>query len=233
MRKDMFRSYLKGMTAIFMAFAIAFAVAGCSSGGASSDDSGSADATAEESQEQEEREADSVSGAEDEGDGEETEEVEEEPASEAVEAHLNEAISTEEYDIEFVDAHWEEADSEGKWVYYKGDHITRSMSVAADSHIFVVRATITNKAAAAIQPSFYCRGEALVNNKYEYDVMALSESGTSDISPLETADVLLYVEIPPAMKDQFEDIDIKWGFSIDEYPQSLEEVYEVYDLYFK
>ena len=162
------------------------------------------------------------------------EKPETESETKTVEAHLNEAISTEEYDLEFVDAHWEAADGEGKWLYFDGGSIKRSMSLAPDAQVFVVRATITNKAATAIQPSWLCKGTALVNNKYEYDVRALSESGTSDITPLETADVLVYVELPQAMKDQFEDISIKWGFTVDDtYPQSLDELYEVYDLYFK
>lgn len=136
--------------------------------------------------------------------------------------------------MEFKESYWDTADAEGSWIYSQGNHVTRSMKLAANAQVFVVRASVTNKATSAIMPSWSCKGTAIANDKYEYEVKATSESGSSEIAPLETADVLLYVELPQAMKDQFKSINITWGFTVDDtYPQTMDDLYEVYDLYFK
>ena len=175
---------------------------------------------------------DTILNAEKEAAGEVAEE--EAPQSNVVEAKLNEAISKDDYDLTFTECFWDETDEEGKWVYASGDSITRSMLLDPGTQVFVVRASITSKATSTIQPSLNYRGAATINGKYEYDVRATSTNGVFDIAPFETQEVLIYVEVPQAMKEQFEDIDIKWGFTVDDtYPQKLDDVYEVYDLYFK
>ena len=219
--------------AICIAFICALLNVGCSSGGNTSTSS-----AAEESQSSaqasssEEQSANAISSSKSEASDQAAAESEE--SSKAVKAKLNKAIETDEYDIVFTESYWDAADSDGSWVYSQGDHVTRSMKLAANAQVFVVRASITNKATSAIRPALNCRGTALANDKYEYEVKATSESGTSDIAPLETANVLLYVELPQAMKDQFKNIDVQWGFTVDDtYPQTLDDLYEVYDLYFK
>ena len=218
-----------------VALTLTVGVSGCGSSG--NDTSSSAAPKEEAEASAEEREADSIAGTtEDAAEPEAANEVAEEeaPQSNVVEAKLNETISTDEYDLTFTESYWDAADEEGSWVYMQGDNITRSMSMDPGTQVFVVRASVTSKAASAIQPAFNCRGEAHINGKYEYNVRATNVNGVYDVEPFETAEVLIYIEVPQAMKDQFEDIDIKWGFTVDDtYPQSLDDLYEVYDLYFK
>ena len=106
---------------------------------------------------------------------------------------------------------------------------------SANAQIFIVRAKITNKYTSAIKPTSYFEGLAVANDKYEYEVdVKEAESGGYEIAPLETREVYIYVALPEAMKDQFENIKIDWGFDPKAEHLPLEDgAYEVFELYFE
>ena len=226
------QAMLLWVVAIVSSVALATMLAGC--GGAAGG------STAPAAEEQQGTPSGEIASEEQETESEPEEEVEPEPEPEETPAvttvELGQTYSNDDYDITFEEAYWDAANEEGSWKYYDGGSISYSLGgFDPNGPIFIIRTEITNKYTSAISPSWLFEGKAIVNGKYEYEVkVEESEASWTEIAPLETKEIYIYVAIPEAMKNQFENIKIDWGFDPKAESRPLKEgAYEVFELYFE
>lgn len=161
----------------------------------------------------------------------------EEELATVTQAEIGQTYSTEDYDITFEEAYWDSANEEGVWHLppEPTGQVYGNAGFSPNAPLFIVKTKITNKYTSPITPKWYYAGKALVNDKYEFNVEVENSSLTwTEIAPLETKEIFIYVTLSEDAKAQLENIKIDWGFDPAAKSSPIKEgSYVTYELFFE